>query len=76
MEGLGGSTDLQEAFTAGLKARFGLGTRFVFRLAQPLLMSGLLFYSAFSMQRFRFSPILASIFIPGNNPSTKTAAGP
>jgi hypothetical protein len=61
MEGLSGSTDLQAAFTI---------------LAQPLLMSGLLFYSAFSMQRFRFSPILASIFIPGNNPSTKTAAGP
>ncbi len=35
MEGLGRSRDLQEAFTAGLKARFGLGTRFAPVHARP-----------------------------------------
>ncbi len=63
-------TDLRAASTARLKARFGLDTRLAPVQARP----------AATDERpavlFRFSPILAFIFIPGNNPSTKTAAGP
>jgi hypothetical protein len=82
LSGHGGSTKQFDGLAGGVhckiesKVWFGYPTCSCSGLAQPLLMSGLLFYSAFSIQRFRFSPILAFIFIPGNNPSTKTAAGP